>query len=109
MPAWRTAAVSTVVAVSVALPAVGDPAAGRRKAGPCATCHGIDGIAVNPEAPNIAGESPIYLERQLKAFRAGTRRHEQMSIVAASLSDQDIVDLVGWYASIRVSAEMPEP
>ena len=84
-----------------------DIGAGKRKAMQCAVCHGPNGIAVNPEAPNLAGEAPIYIERQLKAFRSGERKNEQMSIMAKDLSDQDIGDLAAWYAAIKVSAEPP--
>jgi cytochrome c553 len=85
-----------------------DAAAGKQKAQLCATCHGIDGAAKQPDAPNIGGESAIYLERQLKAFRSGERQHEQMSVIAQGLSDEDIADLVAWYSSIKFSVEMPQ-
>lgn len=85
-----------------------DPGAGRKKATQCRTCHGIDGIAKIPIAPHLAGESQIYLETQLKAFRNGKREHEMMTVVAKGLSDADISDLSAWYASIRITAELPE-
>ncbi|WP_340117218.1 cytochrome c [Pelagibius sp. 7325] len=85
-----------------------DAAAGRQKAKKCQTCHGIDGIAKIPIAPHIAGENRIYLETQLKAFRSGKREHEIMSVVAKDLSDADIADLSAWYASIKITATMPE-
>lgn len=85
----------------------GDPAAGRRKAVQCRTCHGIDGYASIPIAPHIGGESAGYLAAQLEAFRSGARVNEMMSVVAAALSDQDIADLASWYASQTASAELP--
>ncbi|GAB4394642.1 MAG: cytochrome c [Kiloniellaceae bacterium] len=85
-----------------------DAAAGREKAKQCRTCHGIDGIAKIPIAPHIAGESQIYLETQLKAFRSGKREHEMMSVIAKGLSDEDISDLSAWYASIKITATLPE-
>jgi cytochrome c553 len=88
--------------------AAGDPSVGKQKAQQCAVCHGIDGVATVPDAPNIAGESPIYLTKQLEAFRSGERRHEQMSIIAEHLSDEDIADLAAWYASIRFEVRMPQ-
>ncbi|MEM7239939.1 MAG: cytochrome c [Pseudomonadota bacterium] len=84
-----------------------DPAAGRKKANQCRTCHGLDGIAQIPIAPHLAGESQIYLETQLKAFRNGKREHEMMTVVAKDLSDEDISDLSAWYASIKITVEMP--
>jgi cytochrome c553 len=85
-----------------------DAAAGRQKANQCKVCHGIDGIAKIPIAPHIAGENQIYLETQLKAFRSGKRVHEIMSVIAKDLSDEDIADLSAWYASIKITATMPE-
>jgi cytochrome c553 len=74
----------------------------------CSVCHGVDGIGKNPDVPNLAGESPNYIEKQLKAFRSGERKHEQMSIIAQSLQDQEIRDLAKWYSSIKVKVELPE-
>ena len=85
-----------------------DAAAGRQKAQMCAVCHGQDGLAKQPDAPHLAGESAIYLSRQLDAFRTGERKHEQMSIIAEGLSDEDIADLAAWYSSLKVTVEMPQ-
>ena len=85
-----------------------DAVAGRKKARACAACHGIDGIAKMPIAPHIAGESQVYLETQLKAFRSGKRENEIMSVVAGDLSDEDISDLAAWYSSIQFTVTLPE-
>ena len=85
-----------------------DPAAGRTKATMCRACHGIDGVAKIPTAPHIAGESTIYLQTQLKAFRSGKRVHEMMSVIAKQLSDDDIANLAAWYSSIKFTVEVPE-
>ena len=84
----------------------GDRAAGRKLAGQCRTCHGLDGMARIPIAPHIGGEPAEYLVHQLAAFRDGRREHEMMSIVAKSLSDQQILDLAAWYAGHHVPAEL---
>lgn len=85
-----------------------DPVEGRKLAGQCRTCHGIDGIARIPIAPNLAGESQIYIEHQLKAFRSGRREHEMMSVVAKGLSDEQIAHVAAWYASISVNVTLPD-
>lgn len=102
------AALIAVLAVPASHALAGDPAAGRAKARQCSTCHGIDGIAKIPTAPHIAGESEIYLQSQLKAFRSGKREHEIMSVIAKNLTDEDIADLSAWYAAIRIEATIPE-
>jgi cytochrome c553 len=88
------------------VPVEGDRAAGRTLASQCRTCHGLDGLAQIPIAPHIGGEPAGYIRSQLAAFRDGTREHEMMSIVARSLSDQDIADLAAWYAGHVVRAEL---
>ena len=85
-----------------------DAAAGKEKAQMCVVCHGLDGIAKVPDAPNLAGESAVYTTRQLEAFKSGERQHPQMSIIAQGLSEEDIADLAAWYASIKLTAEMPQ-
>ena len=77
----------------------GDAEAGRKVAGMCRTCHGLDGFAKIPIAPHIGGEPASYLAAQLKAFRDGTREHEMMTVVARGLSDAQIDDVSAWYAS----------
>lgn len=89
----------------------GDASQGRKLARQCSTCHGLDGVARIPIAPNLAGESALYLHSQLEAFRSGAREHEMMNIVSKSLSDRQIADLSAWYSSLSmeaVSREAPE-
>ena len=81
--------------------------AGRKVAGMCRTCHGHDGLAVMPVAPNIGGEPAAYLAAQLEAFRSGARVNEMMSVVAAGLSDQQIADVAAWYAAHTATAVPP--
>src|SRR5688500_7806180 len=85
-----------------------DTVAGREKAAACAVCHGIDGLHKVPDAPNLAGNSTEYIVKQLKAFQTGVRQHEQMSIIAKGLTDEDVSDLAAWYASLKVTVEMPQ-
>ena len=74
----------------------------------CTTCHGVDGIARIPTAPNIAGSSRQYLETQLKAFRSGKRENEVMSVIAEDLSNAQIKAVAKWYAGLKVTVEVPE-
>ncbi|WP_156510368.1 c-type cytochrome [Labrenzia sp. OB1] len=84
----------------------GDPQAGRKQAGACRTCHGLDGFAKIPIAPHIGGEPAAYIEHQLRAFREGTRVHEMMSVVAKNLDDGQIADLAAWYAGHEVTVTL---
>ena len=88
--------------------AAADAAAGKAKAARCTVCHGLDGLAKNPDAPNLAGDSANYIRKQLGAYRSGERKDPQMSIMAKNLSDDDIADLAAWYSSLKVTVEMPK-
>lgn len=81
----------------------GDVKAGRAKALMCQACHGMDGISKVPDAPNIAGQTEPYLVAQLQAFKSGARKNDAMSVVAPSLSDQDIENLATYYSAIEIS------
>ena len=97
-----SSALSPVAAQELA----GDPEVGRKLSGQCRTCHGLEGFARIPIAPHIGGEPASYIARQLTAFRDGTREHEMMSVVAKSLSDQQIADLAAWYSGHQATASL---
>ncbi len=103
----KTLVLALALAVCAGAAAAGDMRAGLRKAQVCMPCHGIDGVGRNPTVPNIAGESELYLTKQLKAFRSGERRHEQMSIIAKPLTDNDIANLSAWYSAIEFTVKLP--
>ena len=84
------------------------PAAGKTKAAAvCRVCHGLDGIAKLPDAPNLAGQQEIYLVRSLTAYKTGERQNPQMSVVAPTLSEEDIANLAAYYASIKITVQEP--
>lgn len=103
-----TIASLAALAIPLTVPAsAGDLEAGRKKVRMCQVCHGLDGIGTNPTVPNLAGESAVYLTKQLKAFRDGERKHAQMSIIAKGLSDEDIDNVTTYYSKIKVQVTLP--
>lgn len=78
----------------------GDAAAGKAKAATCVACHGPAGVSGNPMWPNLAGQKEMYLAKQLKDFKAGTRTDPVMSSMAKPLSDEDIANLAAYYAGL---------
>jgi cytochrome c553 len=94
-----------LVALSTGAEAAGSVKAGREKARACQVCHGMDGRAQIPEAPNLAGQVENYLIAQLRAFRSGERKSEQMSVVVRTLTPQDIEDVAAYYAAIEIKVE----
>ena len=76
-------------------------AAHRNKIAMCIGCHGIPGYKTAfPDVyhvPKIAGQQPGYIVNALKAYKAGERSHPSMRSIAASLSEQDMMDLAAYY------------
>ncbi len=66
----------------------------------CAACHGEDGIAKDAEVPHLAAQNERYMYNQMMAFRSGRRPHPEMRYMARELSQQDIADMVRYYASL---------
>lgn len=75
--------------------------AGKQKTASCAGCHGAAGISNNPAWPNLAGQKEQYLQIQLRAFRAGSRRNPMMNGMAKTLTDADIENLAAHFASLK--------
>jgi cytochrome c553 len=84
--------------------AAADLEAGRRKAEPCAACHGPDGNATIPGTPSLAGQPVYFTHWQLIKFRDGRRKDPQMTPFAKNLSDADMADLAAFY-----EAQQPKP
>jgi len=77
-----------------------DPAKGQTIAtGVCAACHGTDGNGPIPSYPVLAAQHPEYLAKQLRNYKSGARANAIMNGIAATLSDQDMLDVSAYYAS----------
>ncbi len=74
--------------------------AGKSRASVCMGCHGSEGVSNNAMWPNLAGQSRIYLETQLKHFKSGQRTNSTMNGIAKDLSDADIQNLAAYFASL---------
>ncbi len=72
----------------------------------CTGCHTPDGKGnVAAGFPRLSGQHPEYIEKQLRAFRAGDRTNDgdqmTMRAVAAQLSDAEIVALANYIAGLH--------
>ena len=94
-------AAAIVLATTFGSAMAGDVAAGKAKSATCAGCHGGNGVSMVPMYPNLAGQKEMYLVKQLKAFRDGTRSDPTMGAMAKPLSDADIDNLAAYYASLK--------
>lgn len=69
----------------------------KAEAANCAVCHGVKG---NQSVPDISGQRPIYIVRQLEAFSSGKRAHGSgpMAAPPLNLSPEDAESLAHYYA-----------
>lgn len=73
------------------------------KAGQCGMCHGTDLKGIGP-VPSIAGRSPSYMMRQMYDMQQGTRKGlwtGLMKPVVANMSQEDMLNLVAYVASLK--------
>lgn len=76
----------------------------------CASCHGADGkTPIMPAYPILAGQHADYLAHSLKTYKRGQagapassniRKNAVMGAMAMQLSDQDIVNIAAWLATL---------
>ncbi|WP_039915900.1 c-type cytochrome [Cellvibrio mixtus] len=81
----------------------GNPASGVPA---CTGCHAPDGKGNIPAGfPRLSGQHPEYIEKQLRAFRAGDRKNDGdqsiMRSVADKLNDAEIAALANYIAGLH--------
>jgi cytochrome c553 len=83
-----------------------DVAEGRRVAeGSCVRCHGVHGISAIKGVPHLAGQRPAYLNLELRAYQAGIRGDKTMEGAVKFLSEDALVKVAAYYASL----DPPQP
>lgn len=69
----------------------------------CSNCHGVQGTSVSPNFPNLAAQTPLYIESQLKSFKGHGRfdpaGFEYMWGISARLTDEQISGLAKYFSS----------
>jgi len=87
-------------AAEAALPLDGAKAdVGATKAAICGACHGPTGNSVNPEWPNLAGQSPTYIYEQLHLFKKDVRVNPVMKPILDTVNEADYKDLAVYFAT----------
>ncbi len=56
----------------------------------CMSCHGPTGEGIPIQYPNLSGQHADYIEKQLLAFKNGTREHSMMNSISFLLSQDQI-------------------
>ena len=72
----------------------------------CTMCHGAQG-ASSSDAPNLAGQYPEVIIKQLLDYKSGRRAHSLMEQLARALSEKDINELAVYYASLPKARTAP--
>ncbi len=72
----------------------------------CTGCHAPDGKGNAPAAfPRLSGQHPEYIEKQLRAFRAGGRTNDGdamiMRSIADRMSDAEIIAVANYIAGLN--------
>jgi cytochrome c553 len=67
----------------------------------CTMCH-LGGFVGQNEIPRVAGQWYDYVVKQLRAFKARTRTNDagNMTAVAQTISDEDILDLANYVSNL---------
>ena len=78
-----------------------DVAEGKRVAeASCVGCHGANGVSATKGVPHLAGQRPVYFYLELKAYKSGARSAEAMTNAIKFLSDDALVKVAAYYASL---------
>jgi cytochrome c553 len=64
----------------------------------CAACHGEDGVPQRNTTPLIWGQQLGYLYLQLRDYKSGARKNDQMSAVVAALERDDMMALAQYFS-----------
>lgn len=75
----------------------------------CANCHGEDGNSRIGEVPNLAGQHPDYLHKQISAFVQGVRKDPFMEGLMRVLSEREKASIAMYYAGSAVRPAMAQP
>ena len=86
----------------------GDIAEGKRLAeSSCAGCHSANGISTSPGVPNLAGQRPVYLYLELRAYQSGVRGDSAMNNAVKFLNDDALVKVSAYFASLEPAQPRP--
>ncbi|SFV35202.1 c-type cytochrome [Hyphomicrobium facile] len=112
MSAKRSAqiAIAGIVAAFPLMPTAVSAASVEENAQICAGCHGENGVPQAKTTPIIWGQNEGYLYLQLRDYKSGARKNEQMSSVVAGLEKADFKALASHFAGLKwPSMNFPSP
>ncbi|HEX4376562.1 MAG TPA: cytochrome c [Steroidobacteraceae bacterium] len=72
----------------------------------CVACHGINGIGVTSDYPDLAGQQADYIARALREYKQGDRKNAVMPTFVAGLKDDEIDEIAKYYSQQRPPLEV---
>lgn len=93
---------------TMAAPLVGDAKNGSTVATACQACHGAQGEGIYAAGfPRLAGQTAVYLEKQLNDYASGSRANPVMAPLAKGLSAQQRADVAAHFAGLSPPSAAP--
>jgi len=88
------------LALAVLLPSAARAESIEEKAQVCAACHGENGVPVEQSfpVPVIWGQQLGYLFFELRDFKSGARKNDQMTPIAQGLEQADLMALAQYFS-----------
>ena len=68
----------------------------------CQRCHEPEGRSKTPDMPFLAGQNPLYTIEQFLRYADGRRKDFNMRTLAATMSDDDMINLAIYYAKMPI-------
>jgi cytochrome c553 len=90
---------TAALALAFTVPVLAAPPTKPARLGLCAACHGENGMARIPGAPNLAGQKLDYLREALRQYRDGRRDIPVMRAATGPLSDAELDQLAEWFSA----------
>jgi len=92
--------------LKLSLQGKGDAKAGEQAAAGCAGCHSINGNALNPNIPSLAGQPAEYLIKAIKDYRDGRREDAMMTAAVSNMQDEVIANIAAHYAVQKLESPL---
>ena len=108
---WIAAVAAASLAVGAAAPSPRKPSTSRRRPRSAPSCHGEDGVPIEPDNPVIWGQQFYYTYVQLRDYNSGLRANEIMGPQVADF-DRDQLKALATYFSEKAwpkIAASPDP
>lgn len=67
----------------------------------CATCHGENGVPIDPEYPIIWGQQYFYIFTQLRDYAAGRRQNEIMTEIASGFDRDQAKEIAQYFSELK--------